>query len=60
MVFGGWLYFGIDDVGVWEFFDEVYVCEQDYYKSLMPSQLLAERGEEIVVINPGMIMRCTY
>ncbi|KAG0629724.1 hypothetical protein M758_1G125300 [Ceratodon purpureus] len=27
--------------------------QQDYYKSLMPSQLLAERGEEIVVINPG-------
>ncbi|XP_024372201.1 actin-related protein 9 isoform X2 [Physcomitrium patens] len=27
--------------------------QQDYYKSLVPSQLLAERGEEIVVINPG-------
>nr|AXR85311.1 ARP9 [Sanionia uncinata] len=27
--------------------------QQDYYKSLVPSQLVAERGEEIVVINPG-------
>ena len=34
--------------------------EQDYYKSLVPSQLLAERGEEIVVINPGTTTRCIY
>jgi hypothetical protein len=26
---------------------------QEYFKSLGPSQLLAERGREIVVINPG-------
>lgn len=33
-----------------------HVCEQDYYKSLVPSQLVAERGEEIVVINPGNLL----
>uniref|UniRef100_A0A453AA82 Actin-related protein 9 n=8 Tax=Aegilops tauschii subsp. strangulata TaxID=200361 RepID=A0A453AA82_AEGTS len=29
------------------------LCSQDYLKTVVPSQLLAERGSNLVVINPG-------
>lgn len=31
----------------------VYPLPQDYLKSVVPSQLVAERGSNLVVINPG-------
>lgn len=30
------------------------VMSQDYLKSVVPSQLMSERGSNLVVINPGM------
>jgi hypothetical protein len=35
------------------FFSLCCLLEQDYYKSLPPSQLLDQRGSDIIVINPG-------
>lgn len=32
-------------------------CTQDYLKTVVPSQLLAERGSNLVVINPGFVAK---